>query len=188
MIQVEMSAAVRTSSGKGAMRRLRSAGKTPAIVYGKGAAALPLELDSKSLMHQLLEIYHYNAVVTLKIDGQNDRHVLVGEVQTDPIRDTLVHADFCEIDIKKPRRFDVPVVFTGIAKGVDLGGEMFIEKESVTLEGLPLDIPNECSLDVTELKIGDFLNLGNIVLPESLKLISDASTVCVKVDKKLSSK
>ena len=79
----------------------------------------------------------------------------------------------------------MPVVFTGIAKGVDFGGEMFIEEDSVVLEGLPLDVPDECSLDVTELKIGDYMNFGNISLPETLKLISDADTVCVKVDKKL---
>lgn len=188
MIQVEMSAAVRTSFGKGAMRRLRVAGKTPAVVYGGGTAAMPLELDSKTLMHQLLGIYRRNAIITLKVDGEGDKHVLVGEVQTDPIRDTLIHADFSEIDLQKPRRFKVPVVFSGVAKGVDLGGEMFIEHESVVLEGLPLDIPDECNLDVTDLKIGEHLNLGNIALPDSLKLVSDAATVCVKVDKKLAVK
>lgn len=185
MLQVEMSAKVRSSAGKGAMRRLRVSGKTPAIVYGGGSVALPLELDSKTLMQQLLAIYRRNVIVTLKVEGEGDRHVLVGEVQTDPVRDTLIHADFCEIDLQKPRRFKVPVVFTGVAKGVDLGGEMFIEKKIVVLEGLPLDIPDECTLIVTDLKIGEHLNFGNIALPESIKLISDAKTICVKVDKKL---
>lgn len=185
MLQVEMAATVRSSSGKGAMRRLRVSGKTPAVVYGGGAAALPLELDSKILMHQLLEIYHRNVIVTLKIEGDGERHVMLGEVQTDPIRDTLIHADFCQIDLEKPRRFKVPVVYKGVAKGVDFGGEMFVEKDSVVLEGLPLNIPDECTLDVTDLKIGDHLNFGNISLPETIKLISDAENVCVKVDKKL---
>jgi large subunit ribosomal protein L25 len=185
MLQVEMSASVRKSTGKGPMRQLRMAGKTPAVVYGGGLTAMPLEMESKTLMQKLLGIIRRNAVVTLKIDGESDRHVLLGEVQTDPVRDTLIHADFCEIDLKKTRRFNVPVVFTGLAKGVDFGGEMFIEEDSVVLEGLPLDIPDECSLDVTELRIGDELNFGNISLPETLKLISDADTVCVKVDKKL---
>lgn len=185
MLQVEMSASVRNSTGKGAMRQLRMIGKTPAVVYGGGTTALPLEMDSKIMMQQLLEIIRRNAVVTLKIDGDKDRHVLLGEVQTDPIRDTLIHADFCEIDLQKPRRFSVPVVFTGVAKGVDFGGEMFIEHDSVVLEGLPLDIPDQCSLDVTELKIGDYMNFGNISLPATLKLVSNTDTVCVKVDKKL---
>lgn len=188
MLQVEMSATVRSSSGKGAMRRLRVSGKTPAVVYGGGSTALSLELDSKTLMHQLLEIYRRNVIVTLKIEGEGDRHVLLGEVQTDPVRDTLIHADFCEVDLQKPRRFKVPVIYNGVAKGVDFGGEMFIEKNSVVLEGLPLDIPDECTLNVTDLKIGDYLNFGNITLPESLKLVSDAEAVCVKVDKKLGEK
>lgn len=186
MLQVEMSASVRTSTGKGAMRQLRMQGKTPAVVYGGGAAALSLEMDTKTLMQQLLEIYRQNAVVTIKVDGDRDRHVLVGEVQTDPVRDTLIHADFCEIDLQKVRRFNVPVVYTGVAKGVDLGGEMFVERDSVTLEGLPLDIPDQCSLEVTDLKIGDHMTFGNIALPPGLKLISSADTVCVKVGKKLS--
>ncbi len=185
MLQVEMSASVRKSTGKGPMRQLRMVGKTPAVVYGGGLTAMPLEMESKTLMQKLLGIIRRNAIVTLKIDGESDRHVLLGEVQTDPVRDTLIHADFCEIDLKKPRRFNVPVVFTGLAKGVDFGGEMFIEADSVVLEGLPLDFPDECSLDVTELKIGDYMNFGNISLPETVKLISDADTVCVKVDKKL---
>jgi large subunit ribosomal protein L25 len=185
MLQVELSASMRTSTGKGAMRQLRMKGKTPAVVYGGGAAALPLEMDTKILMQQLLEIYRQNAVVTLKIDGDKDRHVLVGEVQTDPVRDTLIHADFCEIDLQKVRRFDVPIVYTGVAKGVDLGGEMFVEYNSVTLEGLPLDIPDQFSLEVTDLKIGDHMTFGDISLSPSLKLISKADTVCVKVGKKI---
>lgn len=167
------------------MRQLRMQGKTPAVVYGGGAAAVPLVMDSKVMMQQLLEIYRQNAVVTLKIEGDTDRHVLLGEVQTDPVRDTLIHADFCEIDLGKARRFDVPLVFTGVAKGVDFGGEMFVEHDSVTVEGLPLDIPDQCSLDVTELKIGDHMTFGNIALPANLKLVSKADTVCVKVDKKI---
>ena len=185
MLQVEMSASLRTATGKGAMRQLRLQGKTPAVVYGGGAAAVPLALDSKVMMQQLLEIYRQNAVVTLKVEGDKERHVLLGEVQTDPVRDTLIHADFCEIDLKKPRCFDVPLVFTGVAKGVDFGGEMFVEHDSVAIEGLPLDIPDQCSLDVTELKIGDHLTLGSIQLPANLKLVSRADSVCVKVDKKI---
>ena len=185
MLQVELSASVRTSTGKGAMRQLRLKGKTPAVVYGGGAAALALEMDSKVLTQQLLDIYSQNAVVTLKIEGDKDRHVLVGEVQTDPVRDTLIHADFCEIDLQKARRFDVPIVYTGVAKGVDLGGEMFVEHDSVTLEGLPLDIPDQCTLDVTELKIGDQMTFENIALPPNLKLISKGDKVCVKVGKKI---
>ncbi|HSO09472.1 MAG TPA: hypothetical protein VLR45_05750, partial [Desulfoprunum sp.] len=62
---------------------------------------------------------------------------------------------------------------------------MFVEYNSVTLEGLPLDIPDQFSLEVTDLKIGDHMTFGDISLSPSLKLISKADTVCVKVGKKI---
>ena len=109
MLQVEMSASVRTTSGKGPMRQLRMKGMTPAVVYGGGADALKLELDSKTLMAKLLHFYRKNAVVTLNIEGEGQKSVVVGEVQTDPVRDTLVHVDFCEIDLSKDRPFNVQI-------------------------------------------------------------------------------
>jgi len=181
MLQVEMSASVRKGVGKGAMRRLRMEGKTPAIVYGDGSEALPLELETSSFFQQLLEIYRGNCVVTLKVDDGSTRHVLMGEVQTDPVRDTLLHADFVEVDLSKPRRFTVQLVFTGKAKGVDFGGELQVSKNEVVLEGNPLDIPDDIKIDVTPLKIGDSITVGSISISEKIKLITKADAVCVAV-------
>ncbi len=181
MLQVEMSASVRKGSRKGAMRRLRMEGKTPAVVYGGGAEALPLQFETTDFFHQLLEIHNKNCIVTLKVDDGSTRHVLVKEVQTDPIRDSLLHADFLEIDLAKPRRFTVPLVFTGKAKGVDLGGEIEIGKNEIVLEGTPLDIPNDIEVDISPLKIGDNLTVGSLSIPGNVKLISKADAVCIAV-------
>jgi large subunit ribosomal protein L25 len=181
MLQVEMSASVRKGAGKGAMRRLRMAGKTPAIVYGGGSDALPLELETASFFQQLLAIYRSNCVVTLKVDDGSTRHVIMGEVQTDPVRDTLLHADFVEIDLNKPRRFTVPLAFTGKAKGIDFGGVLQISRNEVVLEGAPLDIPDDIKIDITPLKIGDSIAIGAISLPETIKLVTKADAVCVAV-------
>lgn len=181
MQQVEMSASVRKEAGKGAMRRLRMDGKTPAVVYSGGGEALSLQLETKKFFQQLLEIYHKNCVVTLKVDDGSTRHVLVKEVQTDPIRDTLLHADFLEIDLKKARQFSVPLVFTGKAKGVGLGGELEIGKQEIVLEGNPLDIPDDITVDVSPLKIGDSIAIGSLSIPKKVKLMSKAEAVCVAV-------
>jgi large subunit ribosomal protein L25 len=181
MLQVEMSASVRKVSGRGAMRRLRVDGKTPAVVYGTGSEALSLQLETTPFFQQLLEMYRSNCVVTLKVDDGSSRHVLVKEVQTDPIRDTLLHADFLEIDLTKPRRFTVPLTFTGKAKGVDFGGELQISKNDVVLEGNPLDIPDDIKIDVTPLKIGDSVSVGSVSIPATVKLITEPDVVCVAV-------
>ena len=181
MLQVEMSASVRTGTGKGAMRRLRMDGKTPAVVYGAGSKALALQLETSIFFQQLLDMYHRNCVVTLKIDDGSTRHVLVKDVQTDPVRDTLLHADFVEIDLGKPRRFTVPLAFTGKAKGIDFGGELQIEKREVVLEGNPLDIPDDIKIDITPLKIGESITVGSVSIPENVILVTKADAICVAV-------
>ena len=181
MYQVEISASVRNASGKGPMRQLRMKGVTPAVVYGGGGEALKLQLETKSLMAKLLEFYRKNTVVTLKIDGASDKCVMVGEVQTDPVRDTLIHVDFCEIDLQKKRVFTVPIVFNGTAKGVDLGGDMVINHDKVVLEGVPLDIPDECIVDVSPLGIGENIKCGEISVPANVRMVTDSEALAVSI-------
>ena len=183
MLQVEMTASVRTASGKGPMRQLRMKGMTPAVVYGGGAEALKLQLDSKTLMAQLLYFYRRNAVVTLKVDGEAEKSVVVGEVQTDPVRDTLVHVDFLEIDLQKDRAFNVPVVYQGVAKGVDLGGVLNVIHGDLVIEGKPLDVPDEFVVDVTSMVMGDEIICGDIPVPENVRMLTDAKAVAVSIIK-----
>ncbi len=183
MYQVEIAASQRKSSGKGPMRQMRMKGITPAVVYGGGGEAMMLEIDTKILTSQLLEFARKNTVVTLQIEGFGEKKVRVGEVQTDPVRDTLIHVDFCEIDLEKDRRYTVPVIYQGTAKGVDLGGDMVIEYHKVVLEGKPLDIPNECVVDVTNLAMGDSITCGQIAIPENVRMVTDTSCNAVSVIK-----
>lgn len=181
MFQVDMSASVRTETGKGAMRKLRSSGQTPAVVYGIADSALALQMDTKILMKQLLEYSRKNTVVNMKIDGEGDKNVLIKEIQTDPIKDTLVHADFQEIDIEKERQFTVPVEYTGKAKGIDFGGEKHVYVNSIVLKGKPLDIPNSCTVDIQPLAIGDSIKVGDISLADNVTLMSNPKKECVAV-------
>ncbi len=183
MLQIEMSAAVRATSGKGPMRQLRIQGITPAIVYGSGIDAVNIQMETKKLMAQLLEYYRKNVLVNLKIDGMGDKNVTIAEVQTDPVHDTLIHVDFCEIDLAKERSFNVPVTYTGVAKGVDLGGFLAISHNSVVLEAKPLDIPDECIVDITDLDIGDNIKCSEITIPDNVKLMTDPQSVAVVVVK-----
>jgi large subunit ribosomal protein L25 len=183
MYQVEIAASVRKSSGKGPMRQMRMKGVTPAVVYGGGGEAMMLQMDTKVLTTKLLEFSRKNTVVTLQIDGVGDKQVRLGELQTDPVRDTLIHVDFCEIDLQKDRRYTVPVVYQGTAKGVDLGGDMVIEHRKVVLEGKPLDIPNECVVDVSNLAIGDSVTCEQITIPENVRMITDISSRVVSIVK-----
>jgi len=183
MLQVEMSASIRLTSGKGAMRRLRMEGMTPAIVYGGGKEAVALQLESKILMAKLLEFYRRNTIVKLEIDGDAARNVLISEVQVHPVTGSLIHVDFFEIDLDKVRSFNVPVVYEGIAKGVDLGGVLMVHHEHVVFDGKPLDMPDQCTLVVSELLIGDNIKCGVITVPENVVMVTDKNEVAVAVVK-----
>ncbi len=181
MITKEIATSVRGVFGKGPIRRMRAEGKTPGVVYSGGEEALALEFETKTLFQELLEIQGRNAVITLKIDNGSEKNVLVKEIQTDPLKDTLFHADFLEIDLQKTSRFAVPLVYKGKARGEDLGGIKQIDKREIMLEGKPLDIPNECTIDVSKLAIGDKITAGEIALPEGVSLLNDSAMVCVSV-------
>ena len=181
MLQVDMSASKRESSGKGAMRRLRVSGNTPAVLYGNNKEVLSLQLETTPLLKTLFQISRKNAVVNLTVNGDDARHVLVKDIQTDPVDDSLIHADFYEVDLAVSRRFTVPLELTGKAKGMEFGGEMVVHKNAIELDGAPLDIPDAISVDVTELNIGESLSFSDLDVPGNVKMVADASTLCVEV-------
>ncbi len=184
MLQVTMPTALRTVFGKGAMRRLRMAGMTPAVLYSGGKEPLPLQFEATELFKELLFIHGRNAVITLTIadDSQKDRQVLVQEIQKDPVSDQVLHVDFLEINIEQSLDFVVPVEFVGVARGVDMGGELQVFKTEVHLRGCPLDIPDIIEADISELDRGEAgLTFGDLVLPDNVTMLDDAAVTCVQV-------
>ena len=184
MIQKKIPAAVRADFGKGAARRLRTDGKTPAILYSNGDDALAIQLDTGLLYKNLMEIHGRNAVVTLNIDGDNvdERNVMVQEIQQDPVTDMVLHVDFLEISLEKPITLTVPIAYQGTARGVDIGGELQVFQSTVRLKGLPLAIPDQVEVDIEPLDRGDKgITCGELAIPEDIEMVDDADAVCVAV-------
>lgn len=184
MLQFEVDARTRKSFGKGAARQMRRAGKTPAVLYGSGIANMPLEVDTKPFTKTLMTIQGQNAVISLKVQDAKENavhHVLIKELQVDPVKDSLVHADFLEIDLEKQMTLAVPVKFLGKAKGVDMGGELHVSHNSVPLRGKVLDIPNEITVNVSGLDLGDKITCKELELPAAVSLAEDGGMVLVQV-------
>lgn len=184
MLQYDLNADVRNTYGKGAARSMRRDGKTPAILYGPKSEAIALKLDSKSLTKTLVTLQRRNAVFNLEVnDGaaSTKRYAIVKEVQAAPITGDLVHADFLEVKLDEPMVFDVPVKYIGVAKGVDLGGEMHIALTTVKLKGLILDIPDFLEIFVSDMSIGDRLHCSDLKIPSSLEMLNDLDATCVAI-------
>lgn len=185
MIQQDMTAAMRQDFGKGATHRLRQNGYAPAILYGKKTEPIALAMESKTLTRELLRLHGHNAVVTLDIQGEKGNkkhHVLIKEIQTDPITDTVLHVDFFEIDLDKEITLEVSVNYTGKAKGVDMGGILNILAHTVKIKGMPLAIPDNITVDVTPLELTSHgITCGDLAVPDNVELEEELDRVCVSV-------
>jgi large subunit ribosomal protein L25 len=185
MIQQDMTAALRQDFGKGATHRLRQSGYAPAILYGKKAEPIALAMETKTLTRDLIRLHGHNVVVSLDIEGEKGKkrhHVLIKDIQTDPITDSVLHVDFLEIDMDKEIVLDVAVVYTGIAKGVELGGILNIMAHTVKIKGMPLTIPDEITVDVTSLELTSHgITCGDLAIPDNVTLEEEPDKVCVSV-------
>jgi large subunit ribosomal protein L25 len=164
---------------------LRLSGYAPAILYGRKKEPVALSMDAKTLSRNLLQFHGHNVVVSLEIEGDKSkkkRYVLIKDIQTDPITDKILHVDFLEIELEKLIVMDVSVLYTGIAKGVDLGGILNILAHTVKIKGLPLDIPDEIEVDVTELELASAgVTCGELSIPDNVTLEEELDKVCVSV-------
>ena len=185
MIQQDMTAVIREDFGKGAAHRLRHSGYAPAILYGKKSEPIALAMETKTLTRDLVRLHGYNVVINLNIEGEKGKkkhNVLIKDTQTDPITDSILHVDFLEIDLDREVVLDVPVVYSGTAKGVDMGGILNIMEHTIKIKGLPLAIPDEIEVDVTSLELmSQGITCGDLQIPEDVTLEDELDKVCVSV-------
>ena len=173
-------AETRESRGKNAARRLRARGLSPAVVYGEGQEALAVAVSPKEV-RRILHAGH-NTIFKLAIQGGESTPVMVVDWQNDPVKETLLHVDLKRIDLTKRITVKVPVQTSGEPKGVKLqGGLLEIVTREVEVECLPTDIPEQFTVDVTELMIGQNLRASELSLPESTRLVSSPDQVIAHV-------
>lgn len=181
MLQFDVVAATRAGRGKGQNRQIRLAGRTPAVLYGCGVESQSLSVDTRQVTKEMLTVQGRSAVLHLAVDGTEKHHVLIRDIQVDPVTDALVHIDFYKIDVEKPMVFGVPVEYTGTAKGVDMGGELQVLLHTVKLKGKPLEIPDAVTIDISGLMIHDAFSCKDFDLPDTVALMDNADALCVRV-------
>jgi large subunit ribosomal protein L25 len=179
---ITITAEVRTSRGKNEARRTRVAGSIPAVVYGAFQEPVSISVSPKELNKIIRSSTGFNTIFTLAITGGETTPVMVVDQQLEPIRNTLLHADFKRIDLAKRIRVTVPVTTKGEPAGVKVqGGLLEIISRSVEIECLPDDIPESFVIDVSELMIGQSKRGGDVGLSASMKLVSDPHTVIAHI-------
>ncbi|OUR89919.1 50S ribosomal protein L25/general stress protein Ctc, partial [Methylophaga sp. 42_8_T64] len=168
----EVQAELRTDEGKGASRRLRHAGKLPAIVYGGENAPVALTLDHNKFLRHLAEESFYAHILTLNVDGK-EQQVVLKDLQRHPASDVrIMHADFLRVDANHAVIMTVPLHFIGEdeAPGVKEGGKVNHLFSDIEVSCLPQDLPEFVEVDVSALDMDESLHLSEIVLPEGVVL------------------
>jgi large subunit ribosomal protein L25 len=173
----------RETRGKNEARRLRAAGRIPAVVYGAGKdKAVEIAVDPKVLLRILHSESGVNTLIGLEGVDFGGGKVLVKEYQLDPIDHRLLHADFYAVAMDKALTVTVPIVLKGEAKGVkQQGGIVDFETRDLEIECLPSDIPENIAVDVSELMLHQGVRVRDLQTTGKWTAVTEPDTMIVHV-------
>lgn len=167
-------AEVRSTEGKGASRRLRHAGKVPAIIYGSEKEAVSVTFEGNFVKKALVDIDVYNTVLTVDVKGGSKEKVIIKDMQRHPARADVMHLDLQRVTDKSRVTKRVPIKFTGAAKapGVKLGGLMTFFQKTVEIRCAAKDLPKAIEIDVSTMEAGANLRLSDLQLPKGVEVVA----------------
>lgn len=172
----KLSGSVRTSVGKKGARALRVAELVPCVIYGQGT-----QIHFSAKKNDIEKIVFSPEVYQIDLDIDGSKHqAIIQDIQQDPIRGTVRHIDFYQIDAKKPVKVGLPVRVTGSSRGVMAGGKLSQVFRRLTVVALPGDLPDAIMVDISSLKIGDSIRVSQIE-NDNLKIVEDSRAVVVSV-------
>jgi large subunit ribosomal protein L25 len=168
MAEVALRAEAGRQLGSRASRRLRAEGKIPAVIYGHGIEPLAVSVVRRELRQALTTDAGMNALIDLGVDGE--QHLtIVRDVQRDPVRSSVTHVDFILVSRDEVMTVEVPIVVTGSAEAVRReAGTVDQILFSLTVSATPGRIPNEFSIDISGMSIGDTVRVGDLAMPEGV--------------------
>jgi large subunit ribosomal protein L25 len=175
---ITITADARETRGKNEARRTRVAGASPAVLYGPGGDSVAIAVNPKDIRKILTSKTGHNTIFDVAVKGGETSPVMIVDWQNDPVKEHLLHVDLKRIDLTKSIRVKVPVHTKGDPKGVKLqGGLHELITREIEIECLPDEIPEEYTVDVTEMMIGQNIRASEIPLGGSVKLVSPADAV-----------
>lgn len=170
-----LQAETRNDLGKGAARKIRAAGRIPAVVYRAGGEASHFTVDPNVMQLMYRRAGNRNILVKLEADGKSVVCVLK-DYQRHPNSRALLHVDFYEVNKKEEIAVEVAVRTSGKATGETYGARITFLRRDIRVAAKPADIPAEIVVDVTALDVGQFVRAGEVVLPSGVSLAIHPST------------
>ena len=171
-ITYQVGADSRHDQGKGASRRLRRAGKVPAVLYGGQGGPRALTLDHQQLLTLIDKEQFYSSIISVNVESQA-QPAIIRDVQMHPARNAVVHVDLQRVVENEKLKIHLPIHFKGeaVAPGVKTqGGVVSHLMQDVEISCLPADLPEFLELDLSNMSLNDTLSLGDIKLPPGVTI------------------
>ena len=177
MKQIELKGELRTTGKKADVKSIRRAEWVPCVLYGLGVENTSFSVDAKDL--KVITHTPNSYIINLNIDG-NNQLAIFHAVQYHPVTDKAIHVDFLAISADKPVTIDVPVVITGSSEGVKMGGKLITSARKLRVCGLINNLPDELTVDVTNLQLGKQIYAGNLSF-DKVQIVSPKNTLICAV-------
>jgi large subunit ribosomal protein L25 len=175
--------AQRDKLGSAESRRLRRQGLVPGVLYGDGEA-VPISVTERELRRALTGDGGLHAILDVELDGKGSaRASILKEYQVDPVRGGVTHVDLQEVQLDRLIHASVAVQLVGgeDAPGVREGGVLSQPLREVSVEALPLEVPERIELDVSGMEIGGTMRIGEVRVPDGVTLLDDPEAVVATV-------
>ncbi len=180
---LELKANVRTTTGNGPAHKLRRSGQVPAVLYGPKAETVLLSVNTGDL-DQVLKKGRINQLI-LNMVIQNGKtftkSAMIKELQVHPVSRNFLHVDFYEIDMDRKIRVKVPVITTGVSKGVELGGMLQIIRRELEVMCFPMEMPESIEIDVSDLDIGDSIHVGGMPAKGGIEFLDEQNFTVITI-------
>jgi large subunit ribosomal protein L25 len=170
----------RNEKGKGPARRLRATGRVPATLYGAGVEPTSIHVSALDLLHIFHAMGQASVLVDLKLDGQ-EYLTIAREIQRDLIHSRFIHVDFMAVRRDEKITVNIELHEIGDSVGVHAGGVIEHHLREVEVESLPANVPQRIEFDITSLKIGESLRVGDLTPPEGVEFLTDPDTMVLAV-------
>ncbi|MDQ6958283.1 MAG: 50S ribosomal protein L25/general stress protein Ctc [Mariprofundaceae bacterium] len=173
-----LEAELREETGRGAARRLRRAGKTPAVIYGAGKPELAITLDTLSISKLLNTETFHTSMIDIEVKGARGTNTgLVKEIQWHPVHDQAIHIDFHRVSSSDIVNIEVPVNAINHEKcpGMVQGGLLEVIRHTLEVACRADSIPDGIDVDCAELNIGDSVHVEDLPLPDGVEILHDVN-------------
>ena len=175
MAEITLAARSGRPTGSRPSNRLRAGGKVPGTVYGLGGDAVTVSVEWRELRQALTTDAGMNALINLQVDDHESELTIVKDLQRHPIRRSVLHIDFLRVSRDIAIEVEVPIVLVGEAEQVTReGGIVDQALFQLTISAKPGSIPNELTIDISGLTIGDALRVSDLTLPDGVETEVDA--------------